>query len=86
MAYQALYRKYRSQRFDEMVGQEVVATTLKNAIVNHKFHMLIFFLVQEEQGKPLQLKFLPRQLTALIKWMENLVIIVLFVIQSQKEA
>ena len=49
MAYQALYRKYRSQRFDEMVGQEVVATTLKNA------------MVQEGQGKPQQLKFLLRQ-------------------------
>lgn len=44
MAYQALYRKYRSQRFDEMVGQEVVATTLKNAIVNHQIsHAYLFF-------------------------------------------
>ena len=33
MSYQALYRKYRSQRFDEMVGQEVVARTVKNAII-----------------------------------------------------
>lgn len=30
--YQALYRKYRSQTFGEMVGQEVIATTLKQAI------------------------------------------------------
>ena len=30
--YQALYRKYRSQTFEEMVGQEVVATTLRQAI------------------------------------------------------
>lgn len=30
--YQALYRKYRSQTFGEMVGQEVVAKTLKQAI------------------------------------------------------
>lgn len=49
MAYQALYRKYRSQRFDEMVGQEVVATTLKNAIVNHQISHAYLFLVQEEQ-------------------------------------
>ncbi len=62
MAYQALYRKYRSQRFDEMVGQEVVATTLKKMRLSIiKFHMLIFFLVQEGQGKPQQLKFLLRQ-------------------------
>lgn len=49
MAYQALYRKYRSQRFDEMVGQEVVATTLKNAIVNHQISHAYLFLVQEGQ-------------------------------------
>lgn len=61
MAYQALYRKYRSQRFDEMVGQEVVATTLKNAIVNHQISHAYLFLVQEGQGKPQQLKFLLRQ-------------------------
>lgn len=30
--YQALYRKYRSQTFGEMVGQEVVATTLRQAV------------------------------------------------------
>lgn len=32
--YQALYRKYRSQTFDEMVGQEVVAKTLKQAVAS----------------------------------------------------
>ena len=29
--YQALYRKYRSQNFSQLVGQEVVAKTLKQA-------------------------------------------------------
>lgn len=32
MAYISLYRKYRPQSFDEVVGQEHVTTTLKNAI------------------------------------------------------
>ena len=30
--YQALYRKYRSQNFSQLVGQEVVARTLKQAV------------------------------------------------------
>ena len=30
--YQALYRKYRPSNFDEVVGQKVIVTTLKNAI------------------------------------------------------
>ena len=32
MASQALYRKWRSQTFDELVGQEHVVQTLRNAI------------------------------------------------------
>lgn len=51
MAYQALYRKYRSQRFDEMVGQEVVATTLKNAIVNHQISHAYLFSGTRGTGK-----------------------------------
>ncbi|MCM6845510.1 DNA polymerase III subunit gamma/tau [Lactococcus lactis] len=51
MAYQALYRKYRSQRFDEMVGQEVVATTLKNANVNHQISHAYLFSGPRGTGK-----------------------------------
>ena len=32
MAYQSLYRKYRPQRFGELVGQEHVTTALRNAV------------------------------------------------------
>ncbi|WP_251422920.1 MULTISPECIES: DNA polymerase III subunit gamma/tau [Lactococcus] len=51
MAYQALYRKYRSQRFDEMVGQEVVATTLKNAIMNGQISHAYLFSGPRGTGK-----------------------------------
>ena len=34
--YQALYRKYRPQTFDDMVGQQAVTQTLKNQIVTGK--------------------------------------------------
>lgn len=51
MSYQALYRKYRSQRFDDMVGQEVVATTLKNAIVNDQISHAYLFSGPRGTGK-----------------------------------
>lgn len=51
MAYQALYQKYRSQRFDEMVGQEVVATTLKNAILGDRIGHAYLFSGPRGTGK-----------------------------------
>ena len=42
--YQALYRKYRPQTFDDVVGQDIIVKTLKNAIKNHKNgHAYLFF-------------------------------------------
>ncbi len=32
MSYQSLYRRYRSQRFDEVLGQDHVTTALKNSV------------------------------------------------------
>ena len=41
--YQALYRKYRPKTFDDVVGQDVVVKTLKNAIINNKIsHAYLF--------------------------------------------
>ena len=51
MSYQALYRKYRSQRFDEMVGQEVVARTLKNAIITEQISHAYLFSGPRGTGK-----------------------------------
>ena len=43
MAYQVLARKYRPQRFSEVIGQEHVTRTLKNAIVQQRIaHGYIF--------------------------------------------
>ncbi len=42
-AYQALYRKYRSQTFDDVVGQPAVTQTLKTQIQNgHLSHAYLF--------------------------------------------
>ncbi|HEM5166590.1 TPA: DNA polymerase III subunit gamma/tau [Streptococcus suis] len=49
--YQALYRKYRSQTFGEMVGQEVVATTLKQAIDQGKISHAYLFSGPRGTGK-----------------------------------
>ena len=32
MQYLALYRKYRPRRFEDVVGQEVITQTLRNAV------------------------------------------------------
>jgi DNA polymerase-3 subunit gamma/tau len=37
-SYLVLARKYRPQNFDELVGQEVLVTTLRNAIKNNRLH------------------------------------------------
>ena len=43
MTYQVISRKYRPQRFDEVVGQSHICSTLKNAIkTNHISHAYLF--------------------------------------------
>lgn len=49
--YQALYRKYRSQTFDEMVGQSVISTTLKQAVESGKISHAYLFSGPRGTGK-----------------------------------
>lgn len=49
--YQALYRKYRSQTFDEMVGQSVISTTLKQAVSSKKISHAYLFSGPRGTGK-----------------------------------
>ena len=49
--YQALYRKYRSQAFDEMVGQEIISTTLKQAVASGKISHAYLFSGPRGTGK-----------------------------------
>lgn len=51
MAYQALYRVWRSQRFEDIVGQKAVTQTLKNAIVSHKTSHAYLFTGPRGTGK-----------------------------------
>jgi DNA polymerase-3 subunit gamma/tau len=47
----ALYRKYRPQDFDEVVGQEAVVRTLKNAIANGQIRQAYLFAGPRGTGK-----------------------------------
>ena len=49
--YQALYRKYRSQTFSQLVGQDVVAKTLKQAVEQEKISHGYLFSGPRGTGK-----------------------------------
>ena len=49
--YQALYRKYRPQIFDDVIGQEHITTTLKNEIVGDKTSHAYLFTGSRGTGK-----------------------------------
>lgn len=51
MAYQALYRVWRSQRFEDIVGQQAITQTLKNAIVQKKTSHAYLFTGPRGTGK-----------------------------------
>ena len=49
--YQALYRKYRSQTFGEMVGQKVISTTLRQTVESGKISHAYLFSGPRGTGK-----------------------------------
>lgn len=51
MAYQAFYNKYRPQTFEEVVGQQAIVTTLKNAIKEDKIAHAYLFCGPRGTGK-----------------------------------
>lgn len=51
MAYQALYRVWRSQRFDAIIGQQAITQTLKNAIASQKTSHAYLFTGPRGTGK-----------------------------------
>ena len=64
MAYVALYRKWRPQVFDSLVGQEAVRTALTNALETGRIAHAYLFAGPRGTGKPVRQKFWPRLLTA----------------------
>lgn len=62
MAYVALYRKYRSQSFDELMGQEQVTTTLQNALRTGRIAHAYLFYGARGCGKTSTARLLARAL------------------------
>jgi len=60
MAYKALYRKYRPSNFDEVVGQQHVVMTLRNAIKNNKLAHAYLFCGPRGTGKTTIAKLLAK--------------------------
>jgi len=49
----AIYRRWRSQRFDELIGQEPIVTTLRNAVAADKIAHAYLFVGPRRDGQDL---------------------------------
>src|SRR6266567_4744818 len=58
----ALYRKYRPQNFDAVIGQEAVGRTLKNAIGNEQVRQAYLFAGPRGTGKTSMARILAKSL------------------------
>ena len=62
MSYVSLYRKWRSQNFDEIVGQPAIVQTLKNAIKNNRLAHAYLFAGPRGTGKTSTARILAKAL------------------------
>lgn len=62
MAHIALYRKYRSQTFDELIGQEHVIRTLQNGLSRGNIHHAFLFTGPRGTGKTSTARLLAKAL------------------------
>ncbi|MDR1701660.1 MAG: DNA polymerase III subunit gamma/tau, partial [Sporomusaceae bacterium] len=65
MAYVALYRQWRPQDFDSLVGQEHISVTLKNAVASGKIAHAYLFSGSRGTGKTSTAKILAKALNCL---------------------
>jgi DNA polymerase-3 subunit gamma/tau len=65
MAVQALYRKWRPRTFDEVVGQEHVVRTLRNALASGRIHHAYLFAGPRGTGKTTTARLLAKAVNCL---------------------
>lgn len=65
MAYKAIYRKWRPEVFEDIVGQGHITRTLKNQIVNHKISHAYLFCGTRGTGKTTAAKIFSRAVNCL---------------------
>ena len=65
LAYKALYREWRPQTFNDVVGQEHITTTLKNQIINERTAHAYLFCGTRGTGKTSTAKVMAKALNCL---------------------
>jgi DNA polymerase-3 subunit gamma/tau len=63
MAYQVIARKWRPQRFDDVIGQQAVTRTLRNALASGRIAQAFVFAGQRGSGKTTTARILARALS-----------------------
>ena len=61
-SYEALYRKYRSQTFADLVGQEAISRALQGALVNGRVSHAYLFSGSRGTGKTTSARLLAKAL------------------------
>src|SRR5260370_38261792 len=65
MAYQTLYLKYRSQKFGDLVGQDAIAQTLRNAVEQGRVAHAYLFCGVRGTGKTSTARILAKAINCL---------------------